>query len=533
MRGPHLGVLCIALLCAAAAQSSAAPPGAGAALYLEGRLPDGQPLQAIGPNGVVARGADAACVNCHRRSGLGSREGDITVPPLTAAYLFRDGATNAADAALAHPPGTTPRSFAYTPETLLQTLVSGVRPDGRSLRAPMPHYVLDATAGRALTDYLASLGVAPAPGVGADEIVFATIVTPDAEPVAREAMLTVLRAYFATQAEAAAARRDEARPNGVAPYRATRRWRLQVWALSGPATDWQRQLGDYQAQDPAFALLSGMAGRDWAPVHAFCEQARVPCLFPNVDLPVVAEQDFYPLYYSRGVLLEAELLRARAAGVRRFVQLYRRDDIGLAAANALRAHAAGVVVEDRVLPAAATTLQARATQLAHALDGIGAEAATLLWLRGDDLRALGNPPPGRILASGLMAGLDDAPLPARWRARTEFAYPLDLPARRALRMRFPLAWLKAHDIPVTALRVQSDSWLACDILAGILEHVGDAYVPEYLVERLETMLGRRLSDGYYPRLGLAPGQRFASKGGALVRLAEDGTVVPVVDWLVP
>jgi hypothetical protein len=100
-------------------------------------------------------------------------------------------------------------------------------------------------------------------------------------------------------------------------------------------------------------------------------------------------------------------------------------------------------------------------------------------------------------------------------------------------MHFPQAWLQANAIPISALRVQSDTYLACSILSGILDHVGDAYVPEYLVERVEMMLGRRLSDGYYPRLGLAPGQRFASKGGAIVRLADDGTIVPVVDWLVP
>jgi hypothetical protein len=49
------------------------------------------------------------------------------------------------------------------------------------------------------------------------------------------------------------------------------------------------------------------------------------------------------------------------------------------------------------------------------------------------------------------------------------------------------------------------------------------------------MLSHRLVNGYYPRLGLAPGQRFASKGGYLVRFAQPGGTRLVADgeWIVP
>src|SRR6266853_2307301 len=65
--------------------------GAGLAIYREGKLLSGKPLRAHREHGVKIEGAAAACVNCHRRSGLGTNEGRITIPPITAKHLFHPG----------------------------------------------------------------------------------------------------------------------------------------------------------------------------------------------------------------------------------------------------------------------------------------------------------------------------------------------------------------------------------------------------------------------------------------------------------
>jgi hypothetical protein len=51
------------------------------------------------------------------------------------------------------------------------------------------------------------------------------------------------------------------------------------------ASTWQAQLQKHLAEQPVLAVVSGLGGSNWAPVHAFCEQAAVPCLFPNVEVP--------------------------------------------------------------------------------------------------------------------------------------------------------------------------------------------------------------------------------------------------------
>jgi hypothetical protein len=287
-------------------------------------------------------------------------------------------------------------------------------------------------------------------------------------------------------------------------------------------------------------VISGLGGRTWAPVHRFCEAESLPCLFPNVDLPVVAEDDFYPLYFSKGVLLEAQLLARRVTeqaggvGLRRVVQVYRSGDIGEAGAHEVRTGLAaqGIEVVDRALAPAA-----RSQTVSEAVENLHAHDALILWMRPKDLRALPpSPPPGALLyASGLMGGLEHAPLPASWRTTLDLTYPFDLPDDRALRMTFPLGWLKIRHIEVVDERIQTDTYVACGILADVLGPMLDNFVRDHLLERLEPLLSARTRNGYYARLGLGPGQRFASKGGYLVHFADPQGPKIVADgvWTVP
>ena len=71
------------------------------------------------------------------------------------------------------------------------------------------------------------------------------------------------------------------------------------------------------------------------------------------------------------------------------------------------------------------------------------------------------------------------------------------------------------------------------MLSTALADLLDAYYSDYLVERVESLLGHRISNAHYPRLALAPGQRFASKGAYLLRLRQDGALVPEGGWRIP
>ena len=114
-------------------------------------------------------------------------------------------------------------------------------------------------------------------------------------------------------------------------------------------------------------------------------------------------------------------------------------------------------------------------------------------------------------------------------------YPFDLPDQRRARLDYPLGWMRFKQIPVVDERTQTDTYLTCLVVAETISLMHEDLVRDRLVETLEMHLGTHLVNGYYPRLGLAPGQRFASKGSFLVRFAdpEGARLVADGDWSVP
>jgi Cytochrome c len=541
------GVLAAAAVVAAPHRTADDPASrVGEAIYLRGVLGSGAPLEGTRASQAMgATGAGAACVNCHQRSGLGSKEGTISIPPITGEYLFHSRAHSGNSAILPYVESMRGNRDPYTDATLARAIREGVDSQGRPLSDLMPRFALDDADMASLIDYLTKLGAVQVPGVTPTLLHLATIFTPDADPVKRTGVLDVLEHYVAEK---------NAFPFGPSPrmwtsgrteysksmYMPHLHWQLHVWQLSGPASSWRAQLEKHLAEEPVFAVLSGLGGTNWAPVHEFCERNSVPCLFPNVEVPVVADHDFYSLYFSRGVLLEAGLIATAIVGQngarapRSVRQIYRAGDSGAAAAEALAAElsAHGLVIRNEVLTGAP------GHGLSQALRAAADSQILVLWLRAPDIAALGTAPetPATVYLSGLMGGLENAPLPASWRPHTFLAYPFDLPERRGTRLDYPLGWFSFRHIPVVAQQVQADTFLACSLLVDVLNnHMADSVVRPYLVEQLQDMLERRIITGYYPHLALATNQRFASKGGYIAHFQQKvgSRLVADSDWIVP
>lgn len=511
----------------------------GRRLYHEGVRTDGQPVHATVAGDAPVVGMQAACVSCHRRSGLGSVEGGRVVAPVTAAALLRPRQPALPGAAAATGASGRP---AYTDETLRRVIRDGVDPSGRRLSPLMPRYALDDAELDAITAYLRTLSAAPAPGVTTDHIHFATIVTDDVAPAARQALVDVLQQYFDdhnAEIRQQTRRGERAVLGHSRAYRAWRRWTLHVWTLTGGPESWGAQLERLYSAAPVFAVVSGVGRGAWQPVHEFCERQALPCLFPNSALPPAAS-GFYSLYFSRGLALEAELLAhdllAQPVGdTRRVLQLYRDSDEGRAAAGALRQALDGtpqLVLSEHRLAAGADVAALRGALARNAATDV------VLWLSAKDLAAVAAGPalPNHVanvyLSSGLLADAErDVPVALRPRAR--LVHPYDLPAAWQARRARLTGWLRSHGLATVDERLQANAYFAASLVGHTLEHLRENYSREYLIERLEHATENAPWTSVYRSLSLGSGQRFAAKGGYVIRWrAGDGTA-DGGPWIVP
>ncbi len=566
------------------AASSSYPAGdveVGRRIYLEGMLPAGVPLKGVRQNGTAVEGAEAACASCHRRSGMGSVEGDIQVPPITGKALYGNG-----DKVIATMDPRSGKAWnqthdPYTDETLATAIRTGVNVGGREMNTAMPRYALNTGEMDALAAYLRQLSSHWSPGVTADAIRFATVITPEVAPERRKVVLDMMRAAFAqkngstvTRGQAGGRRHMVSAAEMV--LGTERNWVLDVWELQGPPETWGGQLDEHYRRQPVFAVVSGLSGGSWQSVHDFCEREQVPCWFPSVDLPA-AVQGFYPVYFSQGVALEAEVLAAhllaRTIRPRRVVQVHRDEAASNVAAQALAQalSGSGIKVEDRVLA------RASSDALRHVLKDVNDGDAAMLWLHPDELAMLGKVAPSSGIAyfSGRLAGGGLAAFPAAWKGKARLLYPYELPDRRETNLAYLHQWLKLRSLPLVDEALQSEVYFSLAFLTDTVSEMLDNLYRDYLMERAESMVSRREASKseeearardalrqparsalikvsanlvearsqavpagkgggttVYPHLSLGPTQRFASKGAYIVRFDGDALVAET-GWIVP
>lgn len=503
----------------------------GRRIYEQGILVSGGQLRGMRPGEITVQGADAACILCHRRSGMGLSEGASLVPAITGPALFGNARQAGHKTRLS--PGITYSSYPslsrppYDAQSLGHAIRKGVSPSGYHFQYLMPKYELGDEDMAALIAYLRVLSARPSPGASEGVVHFSTVITPGQNEVKRKAMIDVLQACFAER------------------HPSNQQWRLHVWDVKGAPETWGHQLEKLYAGQNVFALASGMGAGEWGPIHDFCESHGVPCMFPNVVLHGGENEGNYSFYFSRGALLEADVIAGylgEDAGkneVIRVVQISRSGGAGSKAAVALRSSlgSGALQIDNRILAG----LSAEAFR--KALEGLQATDTLVLWLDETELDALVKqvpepPKAGMIFISGWLGVTENMPLNTHWRKRVMMVYPFDSPSRWQVRMNFNLRpWLKGKNIGSADDRQLGNTLTACNLLSEGMLRLRGVLSRDYLVELTENYpvsMGNAPGSQAFPRFSLGPGQRFSSKGAYVFRFAPDDKKLEVVrDWVIP
>jgi hypothetical protein len=572
--GRVLGSLSLALYvgitAAAAVAGSAEKPGVsseetlrqGERIYRDGLTPSGEPITALVQGDIEVDGTMFSCESCHLRSGLGSFEGGVVTPPTNGKTLYApyDHRPEVGEAGMGMMGSAVkarlasiylmsrydkfPTRPAYTDETLAAALENGVDPTGREFDPVMPRYHLDKPDMALLVAYLKSLSAQPSPGVTATTIRFATVITEEVGQQERDAMLRPLEVYLGARNNQGLTANNMVRrgrlKNVVDPN--FRELTLARWELKGPAETWRSQLEEYYRKEPVFALLGGITTGEWKPIHDFCEQNRIPCLFPITDFPVVSSTDWYTLYFSKGFYQEGQAAArhiGRTEGISpeaTVAQVYPDTPAGRAFATGFREAWSELdrrAPVDRPLPADADVkaFLRTVTEQDH-------PAILALWLGAEAWPALeavasgGNAPKG-IYASASLLQDKVLALPETLRDVTYLTYPYALSApplvmggvvQRGLGPKPP--------VPITDRRIARKMVSLCSALSLVLQEWESDFYRDYALDLIDGT--DAVVDSPYERLSFGPGQRYASKGCFVVQVTHgaDPTVEPRSGWVI-
>ncbi len=523
----------------------------GERMYRDGILPSGAPMKAFVSRDVPVEGTSFTCVSCHLRSGLGSIEGTVVTPPTDGKSLYKSRELfkkgfEQVPAVRRYALALAPRP-AYTDESLAACLTDGVDAGARTMNPIMPLYKLEKREMDILIRYLKSLSADLPPGVTDSTISFATVITDDVRKEDSDAMLAGIEFYIRQKNGLANAYKKNPRTtkmalNMMGPDLLRKKLILSKWYLRGAPETWGSQLEEYYKKEPVFALLGGITGGDWQPIHTFCETHRIPALFPVTDYPVISDTDWYTIYFSKGIYQEGEAAARYLNSLgelvkgKRIVEIVRRSKKG----DALAAGFNKTWLNLGNSAVHIMTLSEKEPLTPEYLAGVMKTenpAVLVIWDGSDALPAIeslaaAETRPGVLLLSSGYLGDSIWNLKDNAREYTFFTYPYRLPQDDIRFDTFIKPLVKTAALDSSSKRILRQSYALSQVESQALMDLRGEYYRDFLLDAIGMMPDMEFP--LYERLSFGPGQRYASKGCYIVQLGkgEKAELVRRSDWVI-
>lgn len=523
----------------------------GERMYREGILPSGEVMKAYIRGDVEVDSSAFSCSSCHLRAGLGSVEGGVVTPPTNGAKLYKPYERPPSLDDIPDKAGryiyakTVTQRPAYTRESLAKALRFGTDPAGQIFNDVMPRYPLDDGDMSIMIDYLEALSSEPSPGSSNKELGFATIITADVSTEDRQSLLTPLQGFINQKNQQMAMYNDFVKfgytPTADMKY-AFRKASLDIWELKGDPDTWRRQLKDYYAKKPVFAVLGGISNMDWQPIHDFCEDERLPCLFPVTGFPSVTKSGWYTFYFNKGYAQEGEAVAGYLNRLEKqpvILQLVQDSPVGKALADGFQRKWSELErkpVTTIRLPAG----QFRESAVLAKLIREHKPAALILWADSDVLPELpqlltrNGATEMVFVSSGYLGGRSVA-IPESVRDKVFLTFPYRLtpyvgPKTGGFDSRTPFV-TSAKDIGDRRIASRTLDVLQQSVQRS-LSLLYDNLYRDNLLDIMSMQMDLVVRD--YERLSFGPGQRFVSKGCYIIQLGPgpDPKLIPKSDWVI-
>lgn len=527
----------------------------GERMYREGILPSGEPMISMTMGDILVDGRMFTCVSCHQRSGMGSLEGEVYTTSVYGAKLYAPlSKFDRSNKTMLHKnlpvwSGDELIRSAYTDETLARSIREGLNADGKPFDPVMPKYLLTDRETAVLIAYLKHLSDEAQPGVAEKTLRFATIVTDEVPENQRKAMLgplqTVMNTWSRLQPTVMRAVRkgsyidDETKKN-------YRKISLDVWELKGSSTTWRAQLEAYYAKQPVFAFVGGIATGAWEPIHRFCEDNRIPALFPVTDLPYLSDRNWYTLYFSEGYYQEGE---SAALFLNQHENVSKDSAVYQITSDEPASRALAKGFQDawersghkKPIEIHRPSEGARAGEFWKKTGTEPGRSVVLLWSKEDAIPVLDGMTksaamPDMVFVSSRLTGSRMMNIPERMRARTYITYPYTLP-QDSQRYRAGLeTWLKQNRIPSSDLEIEAKMSTLLSVLSNDISMMAmrNYYHRDFFLEIVDMMKDETMNKAVVPVLSFGPGQRYAAKGCYIVQLSSGSTptIIPRSGWVI-
>ncbi|MCG7963374.1 MAG: ABC transporter substrate-binding protein [Candidatus Thiodiazotropha taylori] len=506
----------------------------GKALYKQGILPNGKLVKATIQGDISVEGDQLICETCHRKSGLGSTEGQQVVPAVAGSVLFKP-----LKLPTSKPPEPPVYREAYTRESLMAAIRDGVDANGYPLDPFMPRYQIDEEALDGLMAYVSTLSNTPSPGVDEEIIHFATIVLSSNSPEENKALIDVMETYveqknIETRYETKRAKNAPWHKEWM--FKPYRKWQIHVWELKGDEASWPEQLSTYYTKQPVFAMVNGLVPTGWNRVSEFCEGHGIPCLFPTTQQPVISDDNYYTIYLNKGAAHESEAVASYIRKNRpsaRVVQIHDESDIlSSISSNALidELNKAGISVDS-------VSLGELGEKTSNDFR-IGKDDTVVLWLdRGKSEQLFNSGQLNKaelIMLSSQYYGTDTKLIPQELTDSVLFIHSAEMPDKLNRLLIRSTGWFRAKRIYNKEEReIQANAYFALKVLGDAVKHIRGYFYRDYMIEKIEHMIDDLPYTSIFPRLSMAPEQRFASRGFYVAKTDGKGGIVNLTGWIAP